>query len=176
MNIEDMSPSPHLPSRKAVRRARCSMAGLMALVVIAALDCAAIRSPLSGRPLTAILLLLGALPMANILAVALLPLIQRHRARLERRACLVGFEIVGWVALLLYAFCAVHHSDFLLDIVLRPLRPIRVQGRSAFLTVVCMALLTPQLAPALLGGWLCGRYHLRVRISDDGFSWAREQW
>jgi hypothetical protein len=40
---------------------------LLTLVVIAALDCAALRSPLSGRRLTLIMILLGVLPMANLL-------------------------------------------------------------------------------------------------------------
>jgi len=50
---------------------------LLTLVVVAALDCAAFRSPLSGRHLTLIMILLGVLPMANLLFLALLVSLQR---------------------------------------------------------------------------------------------------
>jgi hypothetical protein len=50
---------------------------LLSLVVVAALDCAAFRSPLSGRRLTLIMILLGVLPMANLLFLALLVSLQR---------------------------------------------------------------------------------------------------
>jgi hypothetical protein len=92
-------------------RFRCSIAAIMATVVLVALDCIAIRTPLSGRSPTAGMLLLGGLPTANILAAGLLTLLSDRSWRCVSRPWLVGFEVVGWTVLLLYASCACSHAD-----------------------------------------------------------------
>src|SRR4051794_31380971 len=82
-----------------VGRFRCSIAALMAVVVLVALDCVAIRTPLSGRSVTAGMLVLGGLPMANILAAGLVPLLPDRSGRCGCHRWLVGFEVVGWSTL-----------------------------------------------------------------------------
>jgi hypothetical protein len=144
--------------RDAVRRIRCPIAGMMAVVALAALDCAAVRSPLSGRPLTETLLLLGGLPMANVLAFGLLPLLLERPGRGACRPCLVGFETVGWSVLLLYASCAFYHPEALRGGVVRALASLSALGNPAFLAAAAAALLSPQLSLALLGGWLNRRF------------------
>jgi hypothetical protein len=77
---------------------------------------------------------------------------------------LVGFEFVGWLALLLYDSCALYHPDALRAGVVRALGSLRALGNPAFLTTVVAALLLPQLSLSLLGGWLNGRYDARVTV------------
>src|SRR5262249_49539303 len=60
---------------RIVGRFRCSIAGMMAAVALIALDCRAIGTPLSGLSVTECMLVLGGLPMANILAGGLLILL-----------------------------------------------------------------------------------------------------
>jgi hypothetical protein len=140
--------------RDAVRRFRCRIAGLMAVVALAALDCAAVRSPLSGRPLTETLLLLGGLPMANVLAFGLLLLLLESPGRGACRPWLVGFETVGWSVLLLYAFCAFYHPEALRGGVVGALSWLNALGNPVFLAAAVAVLISPQLSLAMLGGWL----------------------
>jgi hypothetical protein len=105
---------------------------------------------------TETLLLLGGLPMANILAVGLLPLVLKGSGGGRRNPSLVGFEAVGWSVLLLYAACAVHHPDTIRGGVVCALGPLRPLGGSPVLTAA-VGLLLPQVALALFGGWLSAR-------------------
>src|SRR4051794_21903333 len=73
----------------------------MVAVAIAALDFAAIRASLEFRE--AVLLVLGALPMANVLAVGILIARQRPGSR----PFLLGFEAFGAMALALFITVAV---------------------------------------------------------------------
>jgi hypothetical protein len=149
-----------------VGRFRCSIAGLMAVIGLVALDCMTIRTPLSGLSLTVGMLLLGGLPMTNILAAGLLPLLSGRSGRGADRPWLVGFEVVGWIALLLYASCAYYHPDALREGLVDALRSLRVLGNPAFLAGVVAVLSAPQLGLALLGGWLNRRYGIGVTIAD----------
>jgi hypothetical protein len=136
----------------------------MALVGLAALDCMAIRAPLSGLPIVAAMLLLGGLPMANLLAIGLLPLLLGRPGGRGARPSVVGFEVVGWATLLLYASFASHRPEALREAVVVALGSLRTHGNAAFLTAVMVALLLPQISLSLLGGWLNGRYDARVAI------------
>lgn len=147
-----------------VGRFRCSITGLMAFVVLAALDCVVIRTPLSGRSLTAAMLLLGGLPMANILAAVLLTLDRSERD--VYRPWMVGFEVVGWTALLLYASCAYTHPEVLRESVVQTLKSLRSLGHPTFLTAVVAVLSVPQLGLALVGGWLNQRYGIGIMVGD----------
>lgn len=147
-----------------VRRFRCSITGLMAIVALVALDCVVVRTPLSGRSLTAGMLLLGGLPMANILAAVLLTPDRSERD--PYRPWVVGFEVVGWTALLLYAACAYAHPDVLRESVVQSLKSLRSLGNPAFLAAVVAVLSVPQLGLALLGGWLNQRYGIGAIIGD----------
>jgi hypothetical protein len=139
----------------------------MALVVLAALDCVMVRLPLSGRSLPAILLLVGGLPMANILVVALVPLFHERQARVYRHPRLFGFEFVGWMGLLLFASCSCYYPEAVRRIVDSTLAPIRALGNPAFLTAVCTTFLAPQVAFALLGSWIIGGYAAHLTAVDS---------
>ena len=71
---------------------------MMVFVAVAALDFAAIRALVSSNSLVAGLLLVGALPMANVLAVGLLVAQRWPRSR----PFLLGFEVFGAMGLTLY--------------------------------------------------------------------------
>jgi hypothetical protein len=81
---------------------RFRIAWLMVAVAVAAVDFAATRAALShlfdGARETALLLLLGTLPMANVLAVGVLIACPRPTSR----PFLLGFEIFGALALTVY--------------------------------------------------------------------------
>lgn len=78
-----------------MRGSRFRIASVMAIIAIAALDIAVIRAiPVIGAPKSE-LLVLGALPMANVLAVGLLIL----RPRSGSRPFLLGFVGFGAMAL-----------------------------------------------------------------------------
>jgi hypothetical protein len=136
----------------------------MALVGLAAFDCMAIRTPLSGLPVVAAMLLLGGLPMVNLLAIGLLLLLPGRLGGGGARPSVVGFEVVGWSTLLLYAAFASHRPEALREAAVVALGSLRTQGNAAFLTAVMVALLLPQVSLSLLGGWLNGRYDARVAI------------
>jgi hypothetical protein len=91
-----------------MRRHRFSIATLMLLVVLVALDCAAFRAltgPQNG--LIANLIAYGILPMANILALGLPPLPGGRLVGARQRPFWVGFEVFGWAALFLFSAGAI---------------------------------------------------------------------
>jgi hypothetical protein len=145
-----------------VRRFRYSIAEMMAavaLVALVAFERRVIQNPLSGRTVTEAMLLLGGLPMANILAAGLLILLRDRWRRRVYLPWLVGFEVVGWTALCLYASIAYHHPDALRETVVHALSPLVPPGDQAFIVAVMATLGLPQLAVALLGGWLNRLFH-----------------
>jgi hypothetical protein len=79
---------------------RFRIAWLMVAVAIAGINFAAIRALLDLNGTAAQLLLVGALPMANVLIVGIM--IARQRVR--SRPFLLGFEVFGAIALALYIY------------------------------------------------------------------------
>jgi hypothetical protein len=133
----------------------------MGFVAVVALDLFAIRA-LSSEGKIGILVVLGALPMANVLAVSALV---RHR-RPGSRSFLVGFEIFGMMALVFYVALVSYFSNQVVRTYLEPLdTPIEGSiGRHRpyllipiGLTVSVVMLVLPQVAFALLGGFLFRR-------------------
>ena len=161
-----MFPDDYAGADGIVGRFRCSIAGLMAVVVLVALDCVAIRTPLRGRSLTAGMLLLGGLPMANILAAGLLPLLRIARGGV----CVTpGWSVSRSSAgrpCFSIASCAYYHPDTLRESVVTALKSVRALGNPAFLAAVVTVLSLPQFGLALLGGWLNRRYGIGVTIGD----------
>src|SRR4051812_46067143 len=101
----------------------------MALVLIIALDCATLRYPLSGRPLSEIMLVLGVLPMANILAVGMLPFLGSRRWDIERPRRWTGFLWSGGGAMFAVVFLSLRSPDPLAGLVAMiadPVVPLRV--------------------------------------------------
>ncbi len=144
----------------------------MVAVAIAALNFAAIRAFLGHRTSVldeqrVVLLLLGALPMANVLAVGMLV----GQRRPGSRPILLGFEAFGALAL---AFFIALASCFPREVVLpylasfvAPLK--RIVGHyqpfveipiGCFVFVVMLG--WPQLAFALIGGWLSLRFKISI--------------
>jgi hypothetical protein len=149
---------------------RLRIASIMLVVVIAALDCAVIRVLLGFRSLMGELLILGALPMANVLSVGLL-IFQR---RPGNRPFLLGFLPFGAMALALYVAMAM---SFPREIVISCMTPVsnyleRIIGPQRpllFIPVQTVALLVmpglPQVVFALIGGLLSREFIMTIRIA-----------
>jgi hypothetical protein len=174
----------------AVKAPRLPIATGMLAVAIAALDFGAIRAcsdvqstsrnqlgrgpkdtaefdRIVNRRTRADLLVAGALPMGNILAVGLLG----HRGR-RSRPFLLGFEAFGATALALYIAAAsgVTYEGLrpYLDLVLDPLRksfgPSPTLAYSAVVYLIFAAILgLPQMAFALIGGLIFRRFRSDAR-------------
>jgi hypothetical protein len=149
---------------------RFSISSLMAVVLVVALDCMAINMlivrPLFRVPLSE-LILLGALPMTNVQAIGLIPLWADRNGRGRTRPLLVGFEICGWVTLLVFVACAVLATRSFHTVVGEIVRSLLRRPEEPLFLIVAVAaaiLLLPQLALALVGGWLIRNYRIEVKI------------
>jgi hypothetical protein len=151
-----------------VKVPRFRIASVMSLVALAALDFGAIRALLGFNSLAADSLLLGALPMANLLAFGILV----GQGRPGSRPFLLGFEAFGVVALAVYvassffrdaaatmAYLALYegpwertigHAPPSVEALIRP-----------FVLVVLLG--WPQMAFALLGGRLSRKFRIAER-------------
>ena len=142
---------------------RFRIVSVMLVVAIVALNFVAIRDLLGFRSLMGELLILSALPMANVLAVGLLI----GNRRPGSRPFLLGFVPFGAMALALYVAvvtsvpreivvsCLAPVSDYLVRMIgaSRPLLFIRA------LAFVCLIILVlPQVVFALIGGFLSRRF------------------
>ena len=146
---------------------RFRLAWLMAFVAIAALNFAAMRALLGFDSVTARLLLVGALPMVNVLAVGIL-IAQRQPGS---RTFLLGFEAFGAMAVVLFIVLA---TCFPREVVLPYVTPVMVPIESTIgydrpfvmfpiVGVVAVALLGwPQVAFALAGGSLSRRFKVTI--------------
>ncbi len=148
---------------------RLTISDLMALVLLVALDIWVCQSlPLVGPQLIpdlSDLLIFGALPMANVLAIGLTPLTRARGEQRGRRPSLVGFEVGGLVALIVLLGCSLTLTRPLHEGVGRLLTSIGlVPPGPVFLAAAVILLLLPQLALALFGAWLYRRYDIRVKI------------
>ena len=146
---------------------RFRIAWVMVAVAIAALDFAAIRAVL-GYPEVG-LLVVGALPMANLLAVGILIGQQRPGCR----PFLLGFEAFGAMALALFVALAsfspwgygLIYSYLVLGI--EPMEKIIGQDRPfVFIPITLFGVVVmlgwPQVAFALIGGSLWRRFRVTI--------------
>jgi hypothetical protein len=153
-----------------VKAPRIRIAWIMVAVAIAAIDFAAMRAALRPEAsLVAVLLLFGALPVANVLVVGMLI----ARKRPGSRPFLFGFEVFGALALALYIVAATFSGNGrgplnrYLFLVLGPLIPF-IQPNGPFvrdaieLFVGTPMLVGPQLVFALTGGFLSRRFKISV--------------
>jgi hypothetical protein len=161
------------PSRSvAVNVPRFRIASVMVAVAIAALDFGAIRALLPRHANVVddqrgMCLFLGALPMANFLAVGMLV----GQRRPGSRPFLLGFEAFGAVAL---AFFIALASCFPREVLLLYLTPVVVPIERSIgddrpfvmfpiVGLVAVALLGwPQVAFALIGGFLSRRFKITI--------------
>jgi hypothetical protein len=154
-----------------VKLPRFRIAWIMVAVAIAALDFGAIRALLvrHGSALDdqrSMCLLLGALPMTNVLAVGML-IGQRRPAR---RPFLLGFEAFGVTALVLFIALAI---CFPREVVIPYFAPLVAPverfigpGRPFYIPigglVVAVVLVGPQMVFALVGGLLSRRFKVTI--------------
>ena len=146
---------------------RLRIADFMVFVAIVALDFAALRL-MGPRSPTVDLLQAGALPMTNVLAIGLLIAYRRCGSR----PFLYGFEATGLAALVVYTAAVFHSGEEwffpYLHLVMRPLvwasNPNPTPGMIIVLHAIAVVMLgLPQLAFALLGGYLSRKLRLAVR-------------
>ncbi len=152
----------------AVRFPQISIAEIMALVVIAALDCLALR--IGGSPPAVRYLICGGLPMQSVLVIGLLPML-RQRAE-KPTPFLMGFEVVGWICLLTYVVVCIKATNPLIWHLSYTLYPVlNVTCFPSYSTadyvwryvVVTTYLTVPQIAAALVAGWSNRRCSERLR-------------
>jgi hypothetical protein len=150
-----------------MRVPRFTISGMMALVLVVALDAGACKALLGGPDLTD-LILFGALPMANVLALGLYPILMSRYERQGGRPGWVGFEVGGLAALLFYLACSLTMTHPLHEGVGHLLRAIGlVPSSTIFLAGAVVLLLLPQLALAILGAQLGRIYKLWASANEE---------
>jgi hypothetical protein len=151
----------------AMTFSRPSTSGLMGLVAFAAADLMVFRLYCVDGPPKVELLVLGLLPMATILGLALPPTVRRLGREGEVPPFWTGFQLLGWATVLAYASWSRLTGDWLVesydDSVFDAFdRMVRSGGWDnsgvVFWLIVypisAAFLLVPQLVVALLGGLL----------------------
>jgi hypothetical protein len=151
-----------------VKAPRFRIAWVMVAVAIAALDFWATRELLDPRaPQIGMLLLSGALPTANILAIGLLVAHQRP----GNRPFILGFEVFGAFALVLFVILATPiRGELVTDYYLLPVLELSqayVKDRLLIfrltgIFVVVVILVVPQVLFALIGGFLSRRFKITI--------------
>lgn len=134
---------------------RVSIAGLMIFVAFAAANCAIVGAFLDRPSVWKEMCLFGALPMANLLAAGLLPWLRR-RAGID--GFRVGFEVAGALAMAAFLVLSWRYTDTLFRLPQSLFRPyLELRPGFGLVSVALLIFLGPQVAFALLGGWL-GRF------------------
>jgi hypothetical protein len=142
---------------------RASISGLMTLVAFVAVNCAAVKAITARPSVWNEVFVLGFLPMANLVAIALLPRLRRRPARAGLGGFRMGFVACGGLAAAAFLALSLRFTDYMFllpQIFFEPhlhLRP--------GLGLVSSALLVfggPQLVVAGLGGWLGRRLGRRL--------------
>jgi hypothetical protein len=149
-----------------MKNPRFRIVWLMVAVALVALNFAAVRALLEFNSSAAASLILGALPMANVLVIGIL-IAQRHPGS---RLFLLGFEVFGAMALAVYVALSVYHDAVAvtayLELFMGPWEvtinrlPPPDDVISNFIVGVLLAL--PQVVFALIGGFLSLKYRLTL--------------
>jgi hypothetical protein len=156
-----------------VKWLRFSIFDLMLLVALAAADLVLWRlfTAANFHPRAfADLFIVGTLPMANLLVLGIVRLTRARSRDDAARRFWAGFETFGGVAILLFLVSSVLAGNALhkaIDDTVQPLVRLGVP----IVAVILPALLVPQLAFALFGGWI-GRSFRPVssrRVDDSTF-------
>jgi hypothetical protein len=159
-----------------LRTLRLKIASLLVLIVGIGLDLAAIRAwfiyRTNGRVIfnNIEVLGLGALPVANALAIGLIG----WRIRPRWRPFLAGFIAFGMLALTVYIGLVYWSTEsVIMPLLLSILRPVSrairyanpIWRTGAFYTITVVMLITPLLLAAVIGGVVTHKYLERVRRS-----------
>ncbi len=148
---------------------RIRIAWVMFAIAIFAIDFTVMRALLDYPSPLGEDLLFGAVPMANVLVVGLLIAQQRPRSR----PFLLGFEFFGAIALASYIALALlfpgpsgpirPYVAIVLDPIVAPMGLTRTLSSVLIIWLVVLFMLGwPQLAFALLGGFLSRRYRVTI--------------
>jgi uncharacterized protein YggT (Ycf19 family) len=151
-----------------MRPSRFSIAGIMALTALIALDCLVTRAVWGFNDIRVAMLYFGGLPWLNVLVIGLAVLRGRRR-RNEPAAFLVGFEVVGW-AMLVSFVTLIFASTLVCELVMgwleRLLNPLAEMtpplGLVAAMASAMTILTLPQLIVAVAGGLFTRRYRIRI--------------
>jgi hypothetical protein len=152
---------------------RFSIAWIMAIIAIVAIDFAVIRELDRTGTLVGGLIAIGSLPMAGILMLGIPSLIKGFSGRGDVRPFLNGFEGVGWTILFVYTGSAILFPESIagqLESVLDSLLELMGWDTSDpswhlfGLFVGILIHLLPQSVIALIGGWLNQRLEIRITI------------
>ena len=150
---------------------RGSIAGLMILVVFAAANFAVVKGCLERPSVWKEMCLFGVLPMANLLAVGLLPWLRRRPDRAGIGGFRVGFEICGLLAMGAFLALSLRYTDYLFQLPQSFFRPYLVlRPGLGLVSSALIIFLGPQIVFALVGGWLgqCDPVNsMRVIILSD---------
>jgi hypothetical protein len=144
----------------AVKLPSFSIAEMMAIVAIVALDCLALRFGAHAG------VLVGGLPMQSALVIGLPQVVRWRRSGYMRLPFLIGFEVGGWISsVILFAVCVFARRSFdeHLGHVIEPF--LRGSGFAPFstpdmivrITLGACYLTAPQLLIALVAGWISQR-------------------
>jgi hypothetical protein len=166
-------------------RLRVPIAGLMAAVVIVALDAAMIRSLLSSNfniptsattSLDIVVFAFGVLPMASLLIFLALVRLPKLLRRGGSASFFFGFEVFGWAAVFLFILgsalspsAVAGYANSIASLFAPALKPHVEHAPDWFLAILEFGLCglifgLPQLGIALLGGWLTRRAGISVSI------------
>jgi hypothetical protein len=150
-----------------VKGPRFRISSVMAFIAVAAIDFVVAMALIGFRTPMDDLLLLGALPMANVLFIIML----RGRGRPESRPFLPGLEVFGATALVLFVLLASVSPHRVLGTYLGPMANavtyyLGPYGDAVRISVLCTAaaamLVVPQLAFAVVGCLLFSGSRLSV--------------
>ena len=142
---------------------RLRIAWFIVFVALAALNFAVFRAAVDAHSITGILLALGAMPMATVLAIGLIIGYRRNGSR----PFLLGFESFGAVALALFAVLAARSGEKMLEAFMRifiyPLPKVLGPNQPLInILVAYVAFGLPQVAFALMGGFLSRKYRITM--------------
>jgi hypothetical protein len=150
-----------------VKTPRFRIDWVMIFIAVAALNFGAIRATANYSIQTGVSLYVGAIPMGNLLAIVLMIGLQRRKSH----RFLLGFELFGTMALVLYIAMAILFveklSESYLELAASPMRA--TLGRNGWTTprliiaypVLSLWACLPQLAVALIGGFLSRNFRIR---------------
>jgi hypothetical protein len=149
---------------------RFSIARIMAIIILAALNLAAIRALDGTSTEWGGLIVFGSMPMASILVLGLPCLVKGVWGRSQTHPFLIGFEGVGWTILLFYTGASLLFPSFIGETLVKGMRVLGITNSPDPVWQVCMIIAgvlflpLPQLVAALIGGWLNQRFKIRIII------------
>jgi hypothetical protein len=139
----------------------------MTLVAFVAANCAILKGIMARASVWNEVFLLGVLPMANLLAVGFLPWLRRQPDRAGFGGFRVGFEVCGGLAMVAFLVLSLQFTDFFFRLPQSGFHPYLVlRPGLGLVSAALLIFLGPQLAFAVLGGWLGRLISWKVRNRD----------